>query len=72
MTEYERGLLTAAIEARRRAEDYTGQANAADHNGQMRPEDGMLYRATALTAFAEWCEREANTYVGASLVLIDR
>lgn len=72
MTEYERGLLTAAAEARRRAEDYGMRANTADIKGHIRPERGLRKKSAVLTTFAEWCEVEANTYVGASKVLVVR
>lgn len=69
MTEREKGLLVAAREARSRADELRVLANKLEDRGRHVAADKYAHIATRFVEFAEWCEVEANTYPGASLVL---
>lgn len=69
MTDFERGLLTAAAQAYRLAEAERVVANRLPFHKEAQQKKHEL-RAELHENFAKWCEREAGTYIGASRVLI--
>lgn len=70
MTERDKGLLIAAREARRRAAEENMLGNAKDLKSDGRG-DKHYRHARLYEDFAEWCEYEANTYIGASRLLVE-
>ena len=68
MTERDEGLLLAARRARDIADKWTAVSNASLRNSLVAAQHDA--RAAEWRKFAEWCEFEANTYPGASRVLV--
>jgi hypothetical protein len=69
MTQREEGLLCAARQARRRAEEYREFGNKKNRR-RIGSGDWQFKIAEELDNLAAWCECEANTYTGASLVVM--
>lgn len=71
MNARDQGLLIAAREARRRAEEERALGNKWDRDRHMDKRARQHYRhADMFDDFAKWCEFEANAYEGASLLIV--